>query len=276
MKIRLVDDSASPRPLPLPPGRHAYQACPLCQAPGWVRVRVPGEDPDDGPAVGWRGCESCGHVHADAYLEPETALELALRSEHSRLPGEGDVDRARRAAGRIVHRASELRGSIGGAWLDVGSGDGSLVTTAAEFGYDSAALHPASPVVERLRLHGYEAGPIAIEELEGEDAFDVISLDGSLARHPFPHEAIGAAARLLRPGGLLFLSLTNLDSFTWRVLDEREANPHWSDPTRFHQFTRDGLYALLRHHGLEPVDYAVGERYPAEMEVFAVWSGETA
>lgn len=271
MKIRLVDDVTDSNPLPSVPERTPYTACPLCGATGWSRVTVPGVEPEEqDEAPRWRSCEGCGHVHTDGHLDAAIAQQLSLRAEQSRLPGEGDVEGERRGAGRVVHRVSELRGSIGGAWLDVGAADGALMTTAAEYGYDAAGLDPSRAVVERLLAHGYEAGQAEITDLEGEAAFDVVSFDGSLARQPFPDAALAAAARLLRPGGVLFVSLPNLDSFSWRVLDERGANPHWFDPTCFHLFTREGLYGLLRRHGLEPVDYSIGSRGPAGMEVCAV------
>lgn len=270
MKIRLADETTSPRPIPVQLERSPYTACPLCGAEERGALPVPGLEPgdEDGAPV-WFGCQACGHVFSEGHLDAATAQQLALRADLARLPGEGDVCGERRAASRVVHRLASLRGAIGGAWLDVGVGDGALLTTAAEYGFDAAGLDPSHAVIERLLAHGYEAGQADVEDLEGEDAFDVVSFDGSLQRQPFPETSISAASRLLRPGGLLFVSLPNIDSFSWRVLDERGTNPHWFDPTTFHLFSREGLYALLRRHGLEPIDYTVSDRWPAGMEVCA-------
>jgi len=278
MKIRLVTDETEAPAL----ARIPYSACPLCEGTTSVEVlqqdcrRHPLHGGDLPATLGWRGCESCGHLFAEGYFDAAAAQRLAARAEVVRLPGEGDIEAERRSAARLVHRISELRGSIEGAWLDVGTGSGALVTTAAEFGYDAAGLDTNVAVVERLKAFGYDAGLAPIESLEGEDAFDVISFDGSLVRFPFPGQALAAAARLLRPGGVVFVSMPNVDSFSWKQLDARNENPFWSELSSFHNFSREHLYWLLRQQGLAPVDFAVSERYPAGMEVCAVLAEDLA
>lgn len=278
MKIQLVSDATEAPAL----SRIPYTACPLCEGTAWLDIleqdcrRHPLHGGDLPPMLGWKGCETCGHLFTEGYFDAESAQRLAQRAQLVHLPGEGDIEAERRSAARLVHRVSELRGAIAGAWLDVGTGSGALVTTAAEFGYDTAGLDTNVAVVERLKAFGYEAGLAPIEELEGEDAFDVISFDGSLVRYPFPGQALAAAARLLRPGGVLFVSMPNVDSFSWKQLDARNENPFWSELSSFHNFSREHLYWLLRKQGFEPCDFAISERNQTGMEVCAALAEDLA
>jgi SAM-dependent methyltransferase len=218
----------------------------------------------------WRVCETCGHLFTADHFDVHAA-----RSEAD-LPAWGpDSSRTsstvvRGQAGRIVHRVCELRGSISGVWMDAVLGDGALLAVAHEFGYEVLGLDPRETAVQRMTSLGYPARRQALEELPGDPQFDVISMVACLERAPFPAQTLQQAARLLRPDGVLFLSLPNTDSALWRELDARAENPWWSCPENFHNFSREHLFWLLRRCGFEPCDYAVSELTPVGMDVCAV------
>ncbi len=50
------------------------------------------------------------------------------------------AEHARYLSARMVRLVAQLLGCMGGAWLDVGCGNGSLVTTAAEFGFNALGI----------------------------------------------------------------------------------------------------------------------------------------
>jgi hypothetical protein len=47
------------------------------------------------------------------------------------------------------------------------------------------------------------------------------------------------------------------------------ANRYWGEIEHYHNFSRGRLYALLKEHGFQPVEYSVSERHRAGMEVIA-------
>ena len=47
---------------------------------------------------------------------------------------------------------------------------------------------------------------------------DVLSMADVLEHMPWPRAALGRAAQMLRPGGILFLSMPNSDSVSWRYV----------------------------------------------------------
>ena len=94
-----------------------------------------------------------------------------------------------------------------------------------------------------------------------------------LEHMPFPKAGLAAAHRLLRPDGVLFLSMPNIDNTVWRRLRANGVNAYWGEIEHYHNFPRKRLSALLEEHGLRPVESHISERYRVCMEVIAVKQG---
>ena len=258
--------------------RVPYTACPLCglerapeAAPLLVEAdctRHPLHREELPGTIRWVGCERCGHVHTDGYLDPEAGALLLERANPAQLPG-ADADHGRRIAARIVERVAALRGGAGGRWLEVGFGAGALLATAEEFGFEALGLDVRPACVEGMRALGYAAEQGRLEDLDAAESFDVVSLADVLEHVPFPAETLAAARRVLRPGGLLFVSAPNLDCLEWRVLHQAGKNPYWAELEHYHNFSREHLCWLLDRVGFEPRHYAVSERYRCGMELVA-------
>ena len=101
--------------------------------------------------------------------------------------------------------------------LDVGCGGGLLSEALARAGADVVAIDLAPAVLDVARLHLHESGlevdyrETSIESL-AEDmpaSFDVVTCMEMLEHVPDPGSVIRAAATLLKPGGMLFLSTLN-------------------------------------------------------------------
>ncbi|MGH6851447.1 MAG: hypothetical protein ACREDD_13535 [Methylocella sp.] len=87
---------------------------------------------------------------------------------------------------------------------------------------------------------------------------------------PIPKEGLAAAQRLRRQGGVLFLSMPDMDNMAWRLLHANGVNPYWGENEHYRNFSRKRLYALPPEHGFRQAEYHIGERYRICMEVIAV------
>ncbi|MFO7339494.1 MAG: bifunctional 2-polyprenyl-6-hydroxyphenol methylase/3-demethylubiquinol 3-O-methyltransferase UbiG [Lysobacteraceae bacterium] len=105
----------------------------------------------------------------------------------------------------------------GRAVLDVGCGGGLLSEALARAGAQVTAIDLAPELVKVARLHQLESGlqvdyqVKAVEELAAErpGGFDAVTCMEMLEHVPDPAAVIAACARLLRPGGRLFVSTLN-------------------------------------------------------------------
>lgn len=105
----------------------------------------------------------------------------------------------------------------GASALDVGCGGGLLSEALAREGAHVTALDLAPELVKVAKLHGLESGVAvdyrlqSVESLAAEQphTFDVVTCMEMLEHVPDPGAVIDACARLLKPGGRLFLSTLN-------------------------------------------------------------------
>ncbi len=254
--------------------RIPYSACPLCDAPQSVEVVIAdcSENQSYKPplpkTMRWLECQKCSHVFVDGYFGP-AALEILFSSTlEAQVPGY-DVENQRYVWSRVLDTVSGLRSSLGGRWLDVGFGNGSLLTTAAEFGYEVVGLDLREESVRLLRAVGFEGHAVGLDEYQASEPFDVISMADVLEHMSFPKPALHHAWDLLQPDGLLFLSMPNADSFVWQISNGNGTNPYWGEIEHYHNFGRKRLYALLDECGFQAVRYGISIRYRACMEVIA-------
>ena len=254
--------------------RIAYESCPLCGYGDAEEVGVascaghPLYRSELPATMRWIRCDRCHHVFVDGYFADEALALLFEHAHPSQLPGP-DTVQGRAIAAKIVEDVSNARGAWTGRWVDVGFGNGALLATAAEYGYDVIGLDLREEAVRRLRDLGFEARAQALSAYEAPEGVDVVSMADVLEHMPFPRRALERARALLRPGGALFVSMPNTESFAWKELDRENKNPYWAEIEHLHNFGRSRLYRLLEECGFVPLRYAISQRYLASMEVVA-------
>lgn len=257
-----------------PAARIPYQSCPLCEGMAAVEVVVgdctghPMYKPPLPPTQRWIQCKSCGHVFVDGYFGPDALAVLFSGTLEEQTPGH-DIENQRYVWARVLDTVNAQRSAMGGRWLDVGFGSGSLLTTAAEFGYEVVGLDLRKENVRLMRELGFEAHAVELDEFRPDRGFDVISMADVLEHMPFPKRALRRVWSLLQPDGHIFLSMPNADSFLWQKLTRDGLNPYWGEIEHYHNFGRARLCALLEECGFLPVHYGVSLRYRACMEVIA-------
>lgn len=100
--------------------------------------------------------------------------------------------------------------------LDIGCGGGLLAESMARSGAEVTAIDLAPSMIEVARLHAHESElsinyQVASAEqfASGATPYDVVTCMELIEHVPSPAVLIGAIARLLRPGGQLFISTIN-------------------------------------------------------------------
>ena len=256
--------------------RHKYKSCPLCKS---SNIRALGQADSSShvlynkllPAtINWQRCDKCGHVFTDGYFTDEALDVLFCNAHDDQLPSPEHVERDRVMAASMIDRVSTYLNKQQGKWLDVGFGNGALMTTCPEYGFIPVGLDLRQKPVERMKQYGFEAHCLDLLAFKKHNEFNVISMADVLEHMPYPIKALKQAHELLKPGGVLFVSCPNADSFLWALLTQQKINPYWMELEHYHNFGRKRLYSLLREQGFEPVNYSVSQRYRAGMEIIAL------
>jgi 2-polyprenyl-6-hydroxyphenyl methylase/3-demethylubiquinone-9 3-methyltransferase len=108
-------------------------------------------------------------------------------------------------------------GLSGKTVLDVGCGGGILSESMAGLGANVTGIDLADKSLQVAKLHLLESGKqvgyrkVAVEELAAEqpEHYDVVTCLEMLEHVPDPNSVIGACAKLVKPGGWVFLSTLN-------------------------------------------------------------------
>jgi SAM-dependent methyltransferase len=163
--------------------------------------------------------------------------------------------------GRLVDGAEPWRSE--GCWLDIGFGDGSLLEVAAARGWRPFGTEIARPALERARARGFTVGA----DLSGPEfvpgAFDVVSLVEVVEHVPEARPFLRDAFRMLRPGGLLYVSTPNVRSLNARLLGTA-----WSvvsPPDHIVLFSAKALRARLAEAGFRVERVRFEGLNPAEL-----------
>ncbi len=101
--------------------------------------------------------------------------------------------------------------------LDVGCGGGILSESMYSKGADVTGIDLGEKALNVAKLHQYESGTkvdyrlVSVEQLASEQpaSFDVVTCMEMLEHVPDPESIVAACARLVKPGGAVFLSTIN-------------------------------------------------------------------
>jgi len=162
---------------------------------------------------------------------------------------------------RLVRSCEPFRST--NRWLDVGFGEGSLLEIAERHGWNCYGTEVSPPAVE----HGRERGWIVTSDAEADSrfpssGFDVVTMIELIEHVPSPQEFFHAAARWLRPGGLLYVTTPNAQSLNrrllgleWTIFAPPEHVTIWTSGGLSHALKNAGFQIeLIRTEGLNPCE----------------------
>jgi SAM-dependent methyltransferase len=178
-----------------------------------------------------------------------------------------DLELKARGARDMVTRAEQLTGQKGRI-LDIGAGGGEFLRAACEAGWSAVGIEPSASFAEQAaRYSGVEIKREPLQQCNFPDAsFNVVILAAVLEHMYNPDEIIEEIARILRPGGALFLDVPNEQGLYFRVgnLYQRLRGSDWTvnlaptfEPFHVFGFNGSALRKLVTKHGFAVRDWRV-------------------
>ena len=189
-------------------------------------------------------CAACGTVFTAALPAAADAMDYGgQQSAGAAIPAFVEE-----RLGRVVAEFEPYRSL--NRWLDVGCGAGTLLRAAAGRGWAAVGTEVAPGRAEAVRATGLEVHLGELDELDlDEGGFDVVSLVEVVEHVEAPAALVQSAARLLRPGGAMYLTTPH-----GRGLSARMLGSGWTvvaPPEHLQLFSVKGIRALLSRAGLD-------------------------
>jgi 2-polyprenyl-3-methyl-5-hydroxy-6-metoxy-1,4-benzoquinol methylase/ribosomal protein S27E len=234
-------------------------------------------------------CASCALVFVNPQLDEEVVLEEYRTAATNDLwldvltsKRQQELDRAKFA--QVLDALEPYRGKL----LDVGCSIGLFLQLAAERGWEGTGLEPAP----RARAHAHETYGLDVrpeplgEAAFADGSFDAVALLSVLEHTTEPLALLRECARVLRPGGALYLIVPNVESLACRALgpeartfDGRNHLVYFSSKTLADALGRSGFQVVemgSRVGSLEPVFAHLAGREPyAEVDhPLSAWLAE--
>lgn len=200
-------------------------------------------------------CKECGTVVIDPL---PTSDELAAAYTKYAMTASYQT-RKHKKIRRSRRRLLRLRKYVtGNRVLDVGCNLGYTVAAALELGMDASGIDidPDTIALAQREFGNDRFAAVTVEEFaERGETFDIVYTAETIEHSLNPHSFMAALAKLLNPGGLLYL--TTPDAGHMRVpgvfSDWNEVDP----PFHIYLMTKSALMLMLDRHGLSLVKFQI-------------------
>jgi len=238
-------------------------ACPLCGArPTEPHASGPDYDYATSGNTVWtfRRCATCGIVSLDPRPK-DTELPRIYPGNYYAYDFTENPSLGHRVKTLLDRRAvrSYLKHARGGSGnvLDVGCGDGRLLTLFGECGIPAGKLHGMEldqRAVDRARARGLQVVRGRFEDVSYGDGFFSLAVLQQVIEHvPDPRGFVRRLHRVLAPGGAAVIETPNVASWDHAVF----RRSYWGGyhiPRHFFLFDRRSLARLLEQEGFDVVE----------------------
>jgi 2-polyprenyl-3-methyl-5-hydroxy-6-metoxy-1,4-benzoquinol methylase len=200
----------------------------------------------------WR-CDSCGGVWLDAPPRPEDMGRHYSEDYHRVIAEAGETNTEQRWGG---HRKVIERYKSGGSILDIGCSTGGFLSTMRGGHWKLHGIEIAAATAEKARA-STGADIFVGDVLQAPFApgsFDVITCFDLLEHVYQPPQFIAQVREWLKPGGILFTRLPNIDSWEARLFQS-----YWYGlelPRHLFHFSPRSLRNVMREKGFQELSVA--------------------
>ena len=136
-----------------------------------------------------------------------------------------------------------------GRLLDVGCNEGRGMNIYRQNGFDSEGLELNEKAAQDARMAGFTVHTQTLEEFKPDEPFDIIVLSNVLEHAPNPKEMLENVYRVLKPGGQVWISCPNSQSWLRKLFGRAWIN--WHVPFHLFHFSGKTLAQLLERSGFE-------------------------
>lgn len=253
--------------------RILYECCPLCDSE-FISKSLVGNcskhllyRPEIPSEMQWMDCSECKHQFINGYFTDE-ALSLIFQKTQEKQKVGYEIEKQRYISARMIEKVIPYVSS--GSWLDVGFGNGSLIFTAEEYGFETIGVDLRLENVNAMKRLGFNAYCELVQNIEFEKPLSVVSMMDVLEHIPYPKEVLLSLHAKMVSGACLLVSMPNSENIIWKQMVAQNQSPYLGEIEHYHNFSRTRLYSLFDECGFEAVRYGISERYRACMEVLAV------
>jgi len=247
-----------------------HQICPICEIPptkflgqrgGAAHRQRLGVKCDI-----WR-CGQCGLIFPNPMPIPVNGLEQHYGVEPSDYFEHHDLGQKDACAADLLHTAQSLLGKKG-RLLDIGAGRGEVLRIARQENWHAVGIELSPTFAAFAARHsGAEILREPLEECGFKDqVFDAVILAAVLEHLYNPDQTIREIARILRPGGVLFLDVPNEAGLYFRIgnLYQKLMMRSWVvnlaptfSPFHVFGFTPKSLRAILSKYNFKPTEWHI-------------------
>ena len=252
--------------------RILYENCPLCKSNKIIKSMI-GDcseqrlyNPIIPTKMQWMNCEDCHHQFINGHFTDE-ALEVIFSKQPEEQVVGFEVEKQRILSARIIEKILPFKSN--GIWLDVGFGNGSLLFTADEFGFEPIGVDLRKDGVLTLQSLGIQAYCDLVQNIEFEKPISVVSMMDVLEHMPFPKDVLISLHSKMDEDGCLLISCPNSESWIWKFMTTENVNPYFNTIEHYHNFSKTRLESLLNECGFNIKKYGISERYHSGMEIIA-------
>lgn len=253
--------------------RILYECCPLCGSKK-LSKSITGDCSKHSryvdiipPIMQWIDCHDCYHQFVEGYFSDD-ALKVIFSQVGQRQTVGFDLEGQRKVSAKIIEKVISFKDN--GLWLDVGFGNGSLIFTAEEYGFEVMGVDLRPQSVSAMNRLGYTVYCDLVQNLKLTSRLSVVSLMDVLEHVPYPKEVLTYIYENMEVGGCLVLSMPNSENLLWKLMTEQKKNPYLGELEHYHNFSRSRLTTLLQECGFQSVRYGISERYRCCMEIVAL------
>lgn len=157
--------------------------------------------------------------------------------------------------------------------LDVGAATGTFMQLAIDEGYTVEGVELSAYAAQAARDKGLKVQTGKIEDVSFQsESFDIITMFDVFEHISNPIEVLGAARKLLKPGGILVVNTVDADSLYARVLGK-----YWHlivPPEHLLYVSISNFSDFLKRNGFAPLESAkIGKSFPFPyvLSTFARW-----
>jgi SAM-dependent methyltransferase len=232
----------------------AEERCPICGSAPVGPGELSGPDRLHGIPGIFRVavCSACGAGWTLPHASFDQLDLFYPPSYHAYLSQNGLTGRAQKAVRRVILNRSLNRppfrilvNSPPGRLLDVGCGRGDLGATFGRRGWRVSGIDPSAEACAAARAQGLDARPGTLGSSDfAAESFDAAVMSHSLEHVPDPLADLERIHRVLRPGGLIVISVPNFASWQrrrfgscWFHLDVPRHRTHFTPRALAHALT---------------------------------------